>query len=167
MAKALGMKAIEMYEGMIMKDFGPLISILGARTAGIDEAVRQQVKKDLGVYDLLAEKAALEERIKEINTETKAIMEKNYHYDENGKLSGICKLDVEVNKRLEAMNKELTTAKAARDGMIRRVRLSGITADIQAVFEGSAKVIEQLAEEAKNLPPLVELYPTLEIEDAE
>jgi len=166
MAKAIGVKAIEMYEGMINEDFGPLITILRSRTDGIAGAVRKQVKKDLGIYDLLAEKAALEERIKEIDEKTNDLTEKVGHYT-SGRYTTSCVLDDEVNERLLEMNKELRAAKEARNSMIRRVRLSGVTADIQAVFTEAAKVIEQLAEEAKNLPPLVELYPTLEIEDAE
>ena len=53
MGKQLGVTQIKMYEDMIKQDFDPLLIILKARTAGLEPKIMVQVKKDLGVYDLL------------------------------------------------------------------------------------------------------------------
>ena len=56
MAK-LGITMIEMYCNMIRNDFEPLVSMLRRRTDGVRDKIESQVKKELGVYDLYAEKA--------------------------------------------------------------------------------------------------------------
>ena len=153
MAKTLGVTQIKMYEDMIMDDFAPLITILKARTEGLHDPISRRVKKDLGIYDLLKEKIVLEERLREIEGKTNSIIQKHYHWD-NGHQSYYSKLEREIETKLAEMNKELNEATAARDEMVRDIRLSGAFDNIQKLFKKSMKVIEQLTKTAKNLPPV-------------
>jgi len=154
MAKTLGIKQIEMYENMIKEDFAPLITILTSRTTGIEDKVEKQVKKDLGVYDLLAEKAALEERIKEIEQKTKSLTGKNFHKEANGRFISTSELTEEIDRRLEELNEPLSTAKKAKNEIIREIRLSSVPTDIKTIFTRSGKIIKQLAKEIAKLPAI-------------
>jgi len=154
MAKTLGIKQIEMYENMIKEDFAPLITILTSRTTGIEDKVEKQVKKDLGVYDLLAEKAALEERIKEIEQKTKSLTGKNFHKEANGRFISTSELTEEIDRRLEELNEPLSTAKKAKNEIIREIRLSSVPTDIKTIFTRSGKIIKQLTKEIAKLPAI-------------
>ena len=163
MAKTLGIKQIEMYENMIREDFAPLITILTSRTTGIRDNVGKQVKKDFGVYDLLAEKATLKERIKEIEQKTESLTEQKYHKAPNGKYVWTSDLDEEVDRRLEELNEPLSTAKKAKEEIVREIRLSSVPTDIKTIFTRSEKVIKQLAKEVAKLPAIdVEVVPEIE-----
>ena len=164
MAKALGIKQIEMYENMIEEDFAPLITILRSRTMGIRGSVEKQVKKDFGVYDLLAEKAALTERIVEIEKQTKKLTEtRGHHNTTSGKWEYISEIDKEVNRKLEELNEPLSTARKSKDEVVRGIRLSSIPTDIKTLFTRSEKILKQLNKEAKKLPAIdVGVVPELE-----
>jgi len=163
MAKALGIKQIEMYEHMIIEDFAPLITILESRTAGIQDSVTKQVKKDMGIYELLAEKAALKERIKEIESKTERLTKDTYHRDPDGNNTWISELSSETNRRLEELNEPLSTATEAKKEIVREIRLSSVPTDIKTIFARSGKIIKQLSKEVAKLPAInIGVVPELE-----
>lgn len=55
-SKGLGITMINMYCDMIDNEFSPIIAMLEARTSGIKPVITRRVKKDFGIYDLLAKK---------------------------------------------------------------------------------------------------------------
>jgi len=146
----LSIKQVEMYSEMITEKFQPIVELLEGRTSGAKDVVSKQAKKDLGVYDLLAERAALTERIEEIDRATNDIIHKQY-------LTGMgwtCKLDVEIEKRLENMNPLLTEIKNERQALINEIKLSGVSDQVIALFEKLDDRMKVLAEKAGKLPPI-------------
>jgi len=148
----LGINLITMYEKMINEDFDPLVIRLQARTKGIEQKVETQVKKDLGVYKLFAERAALKERLKEIEKTLEKVERRAWA--SGGR--GISIIDREVENRLKVLNAPLEQVKARRDELVRQVKLSGIGADIKAVFDAVPGVLADLSRAYKNLPAITE-----------
>lgn len=104
MSRQLGITQINMYVDMVTAEFAPVIAILEGRTEGMRPYIQDQVKKDFGIYELLAEKAALEERIRQIEELTESYVEQKYDI----RVAGYrCKMDAEVQKRIESLNRPL------------------------------------------------------------
>lgn len=150
MGKMLGIKSVEMYVGMIKDDFDPLINSLVARGAGIEEEVEKQVKIDFGVYKFYQEKAALELRLREINTKLGEFETKTYSEDKRYE----SKIDREKRKRVDELNGPLLESTKVRDDLIRQVKLSGVGDDLKNVFEGLSIVVAELNEKFGDLPAL-------------
>ncbi len=151
MSRQLGITQINMYVDMVQAEFAPVISVLEGRTGSIKPSICEQVKKDFGIYELLAEKAALEERINEIEEQTGKYTKNEYdaqvgHYR--------TKIEAEVEKRIELLNKPLGEAKARRDGIIKRIKLSSAVPEIRTMFEEIGKEVEKITEDVRSLPPL-------------
>jgi hypothetical protein len=151
MSRQLGITQINMYVDMVNAEFAPIISALENRTGSLRTSICEQVKKDLGVYDLLAEKAALEERIKEIEEQTQKFTKNEYDAQVSHYRS---KIDAEVEKRIEFLNRPLGEAKARRDGIIKRIKLSSAVPEIRTMFEEIGKEVAKITEDARSLPPL-------------
>ena len=120
----------------------------------MEDQVRMQTMKDLGVYDLIQEQTALEFRLKEIKRQTEDIMTEGYHQELSNGTRYYTKLDAEIQKRLDEMNKEFRTASITKKELIREVRLSGVVDSVKATINQATEVIRKLTEKAKKLPPL-------------
>jgi hypothetical protein len=144
----LGISMVKMYEEMIQADFQPLIIRLEARTRGIEPALEKQVKKDLGVYELFAEKAAHETRLKEIERELEKLGMETYQRNSN--------IRNEMQARLKVLNEPLEQVKASRDNLIRQIKMSGVGADVKAVFDAVPGVLEDLGKKFGKLPAITE-----------
>jgi len=146
----LGVKQIEMYSEMIAEKFQPIVGLLEGRTAGAKDGISQQVKKDLGVYDLLAEKAALQERINEIDRTTTDILHRQYLVG----TGWASKLDAEINKRMEEMNPLLTEIKNERQALINEIKLAGVSDQVIALFTKLDDRMKVLGEKVSKLPAI-------------
>jgi Mg2+ and Co2+ transporter CorA len=151
MSRQLGITQINMYVDMVTAEFAPVITALEGRTESIRAVICEQVKMDLGIYELLAEKAALEERINEIEERT-AKYTKN-EYDPHA-LMYRCRIDAEIEKRIELLNQPLGEAKARRDSIIKQIRLSSAVPEVRAMFEEIGKEVTKIAETVRSLPPV-------------
>ncbi len=121
MSRQLGITQINMYVDMVKAEFAPVIAVLEGRTEGMKPYISEEVKKDFGIYELLAEKAALEERISQIEKLTESYVTQKYDIQVAGYR---CKLDAEVQKRIELLNRPLAEAKATRDAIIKQIKLA-------------------------------------------
>jgi len=151
MGKTIGVQMIQMYEKMVQDDFGPLMSKLEARTEGIKDQVEIQVKKDMGVYGLYEEQAALNLRLKEIGEKISGVEKKRYV---NGVY--VSKIGEEVGRRLAILNAPLNEVRSAAGSMVRQIRLSGVGQDIKNVFEAMPDLLEEFTEKFGSLPEITE-----------
>jgi DNA-binding transcriptional MerR regulator len=153
MARPLGPNMIHMYVDMIQQDFLPIITRLKNRTLGIKSKVERQAKIDLGIYELYRERAALEVRMKEIR-ETLQQYENNSPEWKDASGSWRSRLQKEIDDRLQAINQPLEEVVATQEGLIRRIRLSGIGEDIKAIFDDMPAMLAELSGKFENLPDL-------------
>lgn len=144
---------IKMYEQMIEDDFDPIIKILQARGNAVKDTVIVDVKKDLGVYDLLTRKAKLELELAEVKEQierkTKAVRvpdATSWEYKSP--------IDLEVERRMEEINAPLTEAKRFRDGLMREIKLSTGTPEVRAVFGKLPAEIEEWKTKVTRLPKI-------------
>jgi len=151
MSRQLGITQINMYVDMVTAEFAPVIAILEGRTEGVKPYIGEQVKKEFGIYELLAERAALEERIRQIENLTESYTKKNYDIQVGGYR---CKLDAEVEKRIELLNRPLAETKATRDAIIKQIKLASAVPEVKSMFEEIGNEVTRLAEKAKSLPPI-------------
>lgn len=151
MSRQLGITQINMYVDMVKAEFAPVIAILEGRTEGMKPYIGEQVKKELGIYELLAEKAALEERISQIEKLTESYVKQKYDIEVGGYR---CRLDAEVQKRIELLNRPLAEAKATRDAIIKQIKLASAVPEVKSMFEEIGNEVAKLAEKAKALPPI-------------
>lgn len=153
--QALSLGMISMYEGLLDDEFKPVMAILEARSKAIEPRVRVQVKKDLGVYDLLLKKAALEEQLRAVESE----LEDKVGNEKNSWLTKESEVEKETKRRLEEENVPLASAQAFQHSLKKSIRLSGATSEVQSMFSKLAVEIKKLKEDTENLPP-IEWKPT-------
>jgi hypothetical protein len=152
-SKGVGIGLIEKYEKMVQGDFAGLEARLTARTDGIKELVTKQVRIDLGVYDLYAEKAALKKRLQEVRQSLKDVEDKSWDRATGNYVSPI---EQEVKRRLDFANAPLHEVRRTKESLIRQIQLSGVGAEIKDVFTALPKVLSELQERFGDLPPLTE-----------
>lgn len=152
---ALGITQIQMYCTMIEQEFAPVIKILNSRTANIKPIIEQQVKKDWGIYELCAEKAALTLRMKEIDNRVNEFVSEYREYDSRGGEYIIrSKVNDEVTARLHSMNEPLRKVEAQRDNLLKEVKLSIATKEVKALFEKLPAEIGKIMAEVASLPKI-------------
>ena len=166
MGKGLSKGMIDMYIEMVEKEYSPLISMLEAKTSALAPRIAKQVKKDLGVYNLLMEEKALETRLKEIKGELKAFTNRPYVWLNNGHREGRNKIDEEIHNRLNALNAPLCQAKAAKDAVVKNIKLMAAGDDVKLIFTNMAAEIALMAEQFKNMP-LLTMDDHAQIEDGD
>ena len=154
MGKGLSKGMIDMYIEMVEKEYSPLISMLEAKTSALAPRIAKQVKKDLGIYNLLMEEKALETRLKEIKQELKAFTNRRCEWRNGEYREGRNKIDEEINNRLEALNAPLCQAKAAQNAMVKNIKLMAAGDDVKAIFENMAAEIALMADQFKDMPLL-------------
>lgn len=142
---------IKMYEDMIEQDFDPIIKILKARGEAVKDTVVVDVKKDLGVYDLLMRKAKLELELAEIKEQ---VERKTKSVRIMGTFDYKSPIDIEVERRMEEINAPLSEAIRFRDGLLRQIKLSSGTPEVRAVFEKLPEEINQWKERVLGLPEI-------------
>jgi len=146
----LGIKMIEMYCKMIEDEFGPLEKRVEERvTQAIKDEVEKQVKIDLGIYEMYMQKEALQLQINEIEKKLKKYENREY---EGGWRSSL--IEREVSKRLNKLNEPLTKIQEARDSIIKKVKLTGVSTDVKEIFDGIAAEISNLKQTYGALPPI-------------
>jgi len=169
MAKnGLGITMINMYCGMVDEEFAPVIAMLESRTAGIKSAVMRQVKKDLGVYDLIMQKTALEEKVKEIEQQIRSKTKQRIVSGPDGRSDWQSPIEAETDRRLAELNRPLTEAIAAKESLKKSIKLSTASSQISGLFEVVSGEVARRLQTAAALPPIdVPLIEEAEDEDCD
>ena len=148
MAKNLGINMINMYSQMIEEEFKPLIHELEAQAHGFKEELEIQVKKDFGIYELYAEKGAIEKRLDEIRAKL-ADYEREQWIDGEWET----KLQAEIDRRLEKSHIPLHQVKQEQNDLIKKIKLCGAIGDIQEVFNKVSETVSGLKANVLSLNP--------------
>lgn len=141
----IGIGMIEMYVDLITKDFEPILVELAAYESRLKEQVIEEVRRDMGIADLILQRAELRATLEELDTKI-ARVEGN-KYDSNNPLDSEVKS--RLSKRLNGTSKEVHEV---INNLIRRVKLAGVSTEMKNVFEQIPKVLEELKTKVKSLP---------------
>jgi len=148
---------------MIDNEFAPLISMLKARTDGIKPVIVRRVKKDLGVYDLLARKAALEEEIREIITQMN--QKTDDRFDPRSRTYNNA-IEREVNRRLDEINEPLCEITGMAESLKRSIKLSTAPSEVAGIFDRLSEEMKDLTQKYSSLPPITDVLKITEEEIA-
>jgi len=151
MGKGLSLGMIEMYVDLVKKEYEPLISMLKAKSEAMRSKIEIQVKKDFGIYNMLAELEAIDIRREEIKDKLKEFND-NY-WSSNGNL---CKVDQEVNRRVREMFTPLAEAEIAQEAALKKIKLMGAGDDVKKIFDNLTEEIRLLTDSFKALPEFQE-----------
>lgn len=143
MGKGLSMGMIQMYIGLIEDEYEPLINMLQAKTEAVKPDIEKQVKVDMGIYDLLMEKTAVETRLSEIKKKLSDLV--GSYYDTTSCVQS------EINKRLLDMNMPLKQAMASKEAALKKIKLMGAGDDVKQIFETLASEVALMAKEFENV----------------
>lgn len=144
---ALGITQINMYCDLVKKEFEPIEKILTSRTHGLESFIETQVKKDWGIYELCAEKAAIKQRLDELDSRLREYIGFGYR-DENTKLKK------EVRKRLFEMNEPLVKVQAQKDCLLKQIKLSNAPKEVSSLFVKIEEEVKTLLAEVSALPAI-------------
>lgn len=148
MAK-MGIQMIDMYTNMIRDQFAPLIQTFDSRDVLLREQVTVEVKKELGIYELTLKRAKLELAAEEIDKQLKSYEKKEYKQGYGHKTQ----IEILVDDRMrELRNGTRKEVEKARDDMIFKVKVSGVSGDTKEVFDSLPGIIEELTEKVAKLP---------------
>jgi hypothetical protein len=153
-AKTMTLGLIRMYEDMIASDFSPVIKVLEARSEALKEGIIIEVKKEMGVYDMLVKKAKLEFELSQLKEEIDRKTQRA-HVQIGPNVWGYkSPIEMEVEHRLEQVNVTLVQAKAFRENLMREIKLATGTPEVRALFDKIEPQIKEWAEKVKKLPPI-------------
>lgn len=147
----MSLSMIKMYEGMVKQEFSPLKCFLEERTVQVRQQVEQEVKKELGIYDLYVEETALKVRSKEIEGTLEVYENKGWR---NGKYCS--RIEEMVENRLTEKDGVLKGLLDAEKTAVKALRLCGAQKEVLKVFEALPLVLEELKKTVKALPPFVQ-----------
>ncbi|HEC66844.1 MAG TPA: hypothetical protein ENI23_16335 [bacterium] len=160
----LNVGQIDLYTNLIEEEFKPVIEILEERNHGILDEVVKIVKTDLGVYKLRAKERAIEEELNEIKSEIENLVGSDRGYSKPSPVSTYLP-DSPVGKKVERLmnqfNKPLGKARDIKYEIVKRLKLSGASNEVVALFEDIKGEIADLTKEVAALPPVESLQITV------
>ena len=154
----LGVRQIEMYSAMIKEWFDPAITALKGRTSTVEQEIRTQAKKNLGIYDMLARKAVLELQIKEIEVQTESVTKNGWRPDGRWR----SKLDEETERITERLNPKLAELKKMRADSVDDLKMSSASPALLKVFSDLKEGLVGILKDVKALPPITHI---MKVED--
>ena len=149
----LGVRQIEMYSAVIKEWFDPAITALEGRTSTVEQEIRTQAKKNLGVYDMLARKAVLELQIKEIEVQTESVTKASWRQDGRWR----SKLDEETERITERLNPKLAELKKMRADSVDDLKMSSASPALLKVFSDLKEGLVGILKDVKALPPITHI----------
>jgi len=149
----LGVRQIEMYSAMIKEWFDPAITALKGRTSTVEQEIRTQAKKNLGIYDMLARKAVLELQIKEIEVQTESVTKNGWRPDGRWR----SKLDEETERITEHLNPKLAELKKMRADSVDDLKMSSASPALLKVFSDLKEGLVGILKDVKALPPITHI----------
>ena len=138
---------------MVTTELEPVIRILEARGAAIRGTVTVQVKRDLGVYDLILKRAQLQAQLAEVDSLLSA-KTKNQYVEVNGQRVWMSPIEAEVDRRMKEENRPLEEAKIYKESLLKEIRLSIGTPEIRAMFDKLTPDIKKMLNDVKRLPAI-------------
>jgi hypothetical protein len=150
--KQITSTAMRMYLDIVKSRFEGIDAILAAREESIRPKVKQLVKHELGVYDLLAKQAVLQTQLQEVEDQIR---------EKIGNRWSAGTLDKAVNKKLEELNPLRKQVQDYRNSIIETVQLSLMPDSIVEVIQAMKGDIEQMMNVARTLPAIEEIEPKL------
>jgi hypothetical protein len=144
---------IRMYEELLDKELNPVITILEARGNALKERITVEVKRDMGIYDLILKKVQLETALEEVKRSLREKTDKKY-IDVDGERVYMSPIDAEIERRLKESNSPLVEVKAFRDGLVKEIKLACGTPEIREMFNKLLPEVAKWTEKVKRLPPL-------------
>jgi chromosome segregation ATPase len=151
MGRLLGVRQVEMMVSMVGDWYRPVFDALERRTLGLDEMIEVQAKKNLGIYDLLAERAALQEKISSIEERTQEFTTKVYRGD--GWSSRLEEEEKFIKRNLQPIEEKIANMKKEH---IDTIKMASADGEFIEFMQQMKKDIEALAVEVKELPPIDE-----------
>ncbi len=136
---------------MVTKELEPVIRILEARGAAMKDSVTVQVKRDLGVYDLILKKAQLKAELDEVESMLRSKTNSTY-VEVNGEQRWMSPIEAEVDRRMKEANRPLEEAKVYKESLLKEIRLSIGTPEIRAMFGKLTPDVEKMLKDVKRLP---------------
>jgi len=149
----LGVRQIEMYSAVIKEWFDPAITALEGRTSTVEQEIRTQAKKNLGIYDMLARKAVLELQIKEIEVQTESVTKNGWRPDGRWR----SKLDEETERITEHLNPKLAELKKMRADSVDDLKMSSASPALLKVFSDLKEGLVGILKDVKALPPITHI----------
>ena len=149
----LGVRQIEMYSAVIKEWFDPAITALEGRTSTVEQEIRTQAKKNLGIYDMLARKAVLELQIKEIEVQTESVTKNGWRPDGRWR----SKLDEETERITERLNPKLAELKKMRADSVDDLKMSSASPALLKVFSDLKEGLVGILKDVKALPPITHI----------
>lgn len=144
---------IRMYEELLDKELDPVIKILEARGNAVKDRVTVEVKRDMGIYDLILKKVQLDTTLDEVKSELRDKTSARY-IDVDGDKKHMSPVDAEIERRLREINSPLVEAKSFRDNLVKEIKLAAGTPEIRAMFSKLEPEIKVWMDKVKRLPPL-------------
>ena len=158
-SKGLSLGLINMYTHMVEEEFNPVISIAEARNARLIPAIRRKVYEEMGVYELEAKRAAIMTQVDEIDDQITTIKGKstgrNYQTGRDNREGGLAQKEIE--RRLGDVDGRVSGLKNMKDSILKDVKLSGSTPEIQKTFQLLAEELGKVKEHLESLPPVDEI----------
>jgi len=142
-----------MYEELLDKELDPVIKILEARGNAVKDRVTVEVKRDMGIYDLILKKTQLETALDEVKRQLREKTSQRY-IDVNGERKYMSPVDAEIERRLDEINSPLVEVRSFRDNLVKQIKLACGTPEIRQMFEKLTPEIQKWTEKVKKLPPL-------------
>ena len=147
----MGVKQIEMYFSMVNDWFSPILEEIERRVPiELEREIRLKAKKDLGVYDLLVEKAAHEERIKEIEILTKDAVERKRQ--DNG--AYMSKVEMEAARLTASLNPMKAKVEQMRHDFVDDIKLASASKETMEFFRDVRLKVANVLKEVKALAPI-------------
>lgn len=148
MAK-LGITMINMYVDLVNQEFQPLVDQVQHLENLMRTKVEDDVKKELGIYDLWVKKAQLEMELQQVQDYMNE-WTKNKHRD--GEWTS--KLDQAVNAKIASTKNGIAgEVRDAKAKAIKQIKLSGVSGDTEIVFSELPKTLKTLTSKLEKAIP--------------
>jgi len=155
-SKGMSLGMIRMYEQMVNEEFEPIINMAEARNARLAPAIRRAVYAEMGIYELEAKRAAIEQQMKEVDDQItlikgKASVSLGYgrpvHYE-----GGLAQK--EIDRRLADVDGMVSGLHEMKDSILKKIKLSGSTPEVQKTFERLEFELKEMLDKLAALPPV-------------
>ncbi len=136
-SKEIGVQKIQMYCGMIEDRFKALESASRLVHEAMKTQIEKQVKIDLGVYEMIAERDACKERLDELDKQLKK-------YEGNYNNNGL--INQEVERRIQTAS-PLRKLQNKRKRMTDELKLCGVMEEVRSIFTSADELVAKLTGE--------------------
>ena len=156
MSKVLGIKMIEMYEDMIKNDFEPLMDTCRNHIYDTQEEVLDELEKQHPLSAKLTELRELHDRCEVLVEDLTNVISKSYYNSPFNGSNYLTKIEQKSFQECEKNSPHAIlyrTLEEARNGLLRRIRLSGLSGDVADVFADLPALFKSFQDKVNALNP--------------